>query len=88
MPLHFHAPIFTPQSFSTSRSVIHGHSLQVSGIVCSSLLCPIKTKNLIGQKDRTQKNEARIFLRSIFLPHNWVRSVRPIDSFTSLVISR
>jgi hypothetical protein len=43
-------------------------------------------RNLQGQKDRTQKNEARIFLRSIFLPYNWFRSVRLIYSSKLLVI--
>ena len=36
-------------------------------------LCTVlsRRKTLIGQKDRTQKNESFIFLRSIFLPYNW-----------------
>ncbi len=42
--------------------------LEVRGMVCSCLCCQSRTKNLIWQKHRTQKNECCIFLRSIFLP--------------------
>jgi hypothetical protein len=35
---------------------------------CPFLFCQSRAKIMIGQKDRTQKNESYIFLRSIFLP--------------------
>jgi hypothetical protein len=42
-----------------------------TGRITSRLSRQCRTKTLIGQKDRTQKNEYCIFLRSIFLP--WLK---------------
>jgi hypothetical protein len=63
--LHFHAPIFLP---IPNRTTSHPRFLACSILQVDGPICFSRTKTLIWQKDRTQKNVSRIFLRSMFLP--------------------
>jgi hypothetical protein len=63
--LHFHAPIFMP---IPNRTTSHPRFLACSILQVDGTVCLSRTKTLIWLKDRTQKNESGIFLRSIFLP--------------------
>jgi hypothetical protein len=54
--------------FNISSSLYFPKAVQVNGIANACLPCHSIRKILIWQKDRTQKNESYIFLRSIFLP--------------------
>jgi hypothetical protein len=91
--LHFLAPIFLPQSFSTPQSVIHGPSHQVFGIVSASFRVPVKfqcrnfAEPCYGLRSAKQLRAiVLLWLADDFFAEPWLQDLGHLDGSVCLLM--